>query len=231
MTSVPAVVQTPQPLREREKLRTREALISASQTLFAEKGYAATTLEEICQSVEVAPPTLLRYFESKAQLALARNVDWARRLQSDVAPVDRQVSTLEIWRHHVEFLSSPEVARWTKRRARWIAPEPVLRSLMAEIDVDCEAILATGLVRDAGADPADDVHAHLIATALVRGRWAVFRRWLERRQPYAMLGPAQMALIDFVAEELPSSGAAVLGRSLDGCRERPLRVARPKGPG
>ena len=38
--------QNPQPLRERKKLRTREALISASQKLFSEKGYAATTLEE-----------------------------------------------------------------------------------------------------------------------------------------------------------------------------------------
>ena len=117
--------QISRPLRERKKLRTREALIAASQKLFSEKGYAATTLEEICQTVEVAPPTLLRYFESKAQLALARNVDWAETLRADVADPDRHESTLDVWRRHVRHLSSPEVARWTKRRAHWIAPEPV----------------------------------------------------------------------------------------------------------
>ena len=206
--------QNPQPLRERKKLRTREALISASQKLFSEKGYAATTLEEICQSVEVAPPTLLRYFESKAQLALARNVDWAERLKADVA--DRDMSTLDVWRSHVRHLSSPEVARWTKRRVRWIAPEPVLRSLMAALDVDCEAILASGLAGDAGVEPVEDVYAHLVATSLVRGRWAVFRRWLELRQPYDMLAPAQMTLIDFVADELSPTRALALARSLDG---------------
>jgi AcrR family transcriptional regulator len=211
--------QNPPPLRERKKLRTREALISASQKLFSEKGYAATTLEEICQSVEVAPPTLFRYFESKAQLALARNVDWADRLKADVDSVDRDVSTFDVWRRHVRHLSSPEVARWTKRRARWIAPEPVLRSLMAELDVDCEAILASGLVADTGIDPVDDVYAHLVATALVRGRWAVFRRWLERRQPYEMLAPAQMALIDFVVDELSPTRALMLVRLLDGQKD------------
>ena len=218
--------RNPPPLRERKKLRTREALISTSQKLFSEKGYAATTLEEICQSVEVAPPTLFRYFESKAQLALARNVDWAESLKADVASADRDASTFDIWRHHVRHLSSPEVARWTKRRARWIAPEPVLCSLMAALDVDCEAILASGLVADADIDPVDDVYAHLVATALVRGRWAVFRRWLELRQPYEMLAPAQMALIDFVAEELSPTGAAVLARLLDG-RKPSLASAGP----
>jgi AcrR family transcriptional regulator len=208
-------LQDPPPLRERKKLRTREALISASQKLFAEKGYAATTLEEICQSVEVAPPTLFRYFESKAQLALARNVDWSENLRADVASADRDVPTLEVWRSHVSHLSSSEVAQWTKKRALWIAPEPVLRSLMAAIDVECEAILASGLATDAGIEPVDDVYAHLVATALVRGRWAVFRRWLERNQPYTMLAPAQMALIDFVAEELLPPREAALARLLD----------------
>jgi len=221
--------QNPQPLRERKKLRTREALISASQKLFSEKGYAATTLEEICQSVEVAPPTLFRYFESKAQLALARNVDWAESLRADVDSVDRDVSTFDIWRRHVRHLSSPEVARWTKRRARWIAPEPVLRSLMAALDVDCEAILASGLAADSGIDSVNDVYAHLVATTLVRGRWAVFRRWLELRQPYEMLAPAQMALIDFVVEELSPTGAAVLARLLDG-RNASLSSAGPTAP-
>jgi len=222
-----------QPLRERKKLRTREALISTSQKLFSEKGYATTTLEDICQAVEIAPPTLLRYFESKAQLALARNVDWAQTLRADVSDGNRTLSAVEVWRRHVSHLSSPEVAQWTKKRAHWISPEPVLRSLMAQIDVDCEGVLASGLAADAGVDPADDVYAHLVATALVRGRWAVFRRWLHHRQPYELLAPAQMALIDFVTGDSSPTRAADLMSLLDesgrGPMDRRVRVAQPKG--
>src|SRR5437868_12741688 len=61
--------------RERKKARTRAALIEVSQRLFAEKGYAATTLDDICDDVDVRPQTLLRYFDSKAHLALAPLTD------------------------------------------------------------------------------------------------------------------------------------------------------------
>ena len=58
-------------LRERKKARTRASLIEVSQRLFAEHSYSATTLDDICAEVEVTPQTLLRYFDSKAQLAVA----------------------------------------------------------------------------------------------------------------------------------------------------------------
>ena len=68
MTPPPA---EPASHRERKKARTRAALIEVSQRLFAEQGYGATTLEDISAEVDVRPQTLLRYFESKAALALA----------------------------------------------------------------------------------------------------------------------------------------------------------------
>jgi len=57
-------------------------------------------------------------------------------------------------------------------------------------------------VADAGVDEVEDVYAHLVATALVRGRWAVFRpAGLNFANTYeTCLAPAQMALIDFVVE-------------------------------
>jgi AcrR family transcriptional regulator len=204
-------------LRERKKQRTRTAIVTASQQLFAERGYAATTLEEICETAEVALPTLFRHFETKAHLALAPHTNWVSKLRAELEDGARITSTIDVWRRHMAFLSQPEIARANKTRLAWIEPEPTLRSLLAQVDVQLEDILTSGLAMDAGTDPDDDLHARLVATALVRGRAAVFRRWLLRREPYARLAAEQAALIDFVAAELPRERARVLERSLKAC--------------
>lgn len=57
--------------RERNKQRTREALIEAALGLFEAKGYEQTAVHEITDAVDVSERTFFRYFASKEDMALS----------------------------------------------------------------------------------------------------------------------------------------------------------------
>ncbi|MFD8567994.1 TetR/AcrR family transcriptional regulator [Streptomyces sp. NPDC059639] len=69
------------PLRERKKLRTHRALAETALLLFTEHGYDATTLDDLCDAVEVSKRTFFRNYRSKEDVALAADSDlWSAYL-------------------------------------------------------------------------------------------------------------------------------------------------------
>ncbi|NIH78261.1 TetR/AcrR family transcriptional regulator [Amycolatopsis viridis] len=70
MTVMPTTGQ-PLPLRERKKLRTRQALAETAVAMFTERGFDSTTLDELVEAVEVSKRTFFRNFTSKEDVALA----------------------------------------------------------------------------------------------------------------------------------------------------------------
>ena len=55
-------------LRERKKLATRLAIHEAGMQLFAERGFAATTVDEIAEAAGVSRATVFSYFPSKEEI-------------------------------------------------------------------------------------------------------------------------------------------------------------------
>ena len=199
-------------LRERKKAKTRQSLIDVSQRLFATKGYSATTLEEICEEVEIRPQTLLRYFDSKARLAIAPMADVIEDLRTKIGDPDRAVDTIDLWREHVEarsFVHSRSTAKVIRRYYKWTGQDPVLVAMTADLNARTQAYLAAGLAADHGVEP-DDLHSTLLAAMLVAGWNAVFLRWLESGADPAELGPKQLAVVDFAVANLPRKTATVL---------------------
>ena len=66
-----------QSLRERKKVKTRQALVQAAIQLFVKQGYAHTTVDQIAQTAEVSRRTFFRYFPSKEAVVFP---DRAQRL-------------------------------------------------------------------------------------------------------------------------------------------------------
>ena len=67
-----ASVETPKPPRTRLARADRmEQTLTAARALFAERGYAAVTMDEVAAAVGVTKPLLYNYFGNKEQLYIA----------------------------------------------------------------------------------------------------------------------------------------------------------------
>ena len=62
-------------LRERKKQQTRAAIQREALRLIAERGYDATTCEQIAAAAEVSTATLFRYFPTKEDIVLQDGYD------------------------------------------------------------------------------------------------------------------------------------------------------------
>src|SRR5438093_11148911 len=88
-------------LRERHAERTRDAIVAAAFELFAAKGYAETTIDEISERADIAPRTFFRYFPAKEAIFFhnsTEQVDAAvaqlRARPADESPYERLVAVL-----------------------------------------------------------------------------------------------------------------------------------------
>ena len=62
-------------LRERKKARTRSAIRSEAIRMFAEQGFAATTVEQIAEAADISPSTFFRYFPTKEAVIVTDEYD------------------------------------------------------------------------------------------------------------------------------------------------------------
>ncbi len=104
------------PRRAEQASATRQAIISAASELFAERGYAAVSVEEIVRRARVTRGALYHHFEDKADLfrAVFENVqqDLARRLLDAAASQPDASKHLEIGCHaFLEACAEPDVQR------------------------------------------------------------------------------------------------------------------------
>src|SRR5215469_8285779 len=104
-------------LRERKKIKTRQAIRREAFRLIDENGYAATTVEQIADAAEVSPSTFFRYFPSKESVLLADDLDPVLLDALEHAPAE--LSPIEALRKAFEVtLEAMSEDQWEFERTR-----------------------------------------------------------------------------------------------------------------
>jgi AcrR family transcriptional regulator len=166
-------------LRERKKIKTREAIRTATYALIGEQGYDATTIEQIAERAEVSPSTVFRYFPTKEDIVLTDEYDplMAEELRARPAGEPWMDSLRHVIRRAIEAMGQddPEVLRI---RAHLGVQVPAVRSRMVESMSETGRLLRLVLAERTGLDP-DGLQVRVYATSLVGGMMQVYLYWAE----------------------------------------------------
>lgn len=161
-------------LRERKKVRTRTAIQSHAMRLFRERGYAATTVEQIAAAAEVSSSTFFRYFPTKEDVVLFDATDPAMFAAFEQQPPEVGVidALRDAFREVWGGLSPAELDR-EEERQRLIRTVPELRARMLDNLMGSIDVLSVMIARRVGRD-ADELAVRAFAGALVGVIMSVF---------------------------------------------------------
>ncbi|MET7650716.1 MULTISPECIES: TetR family transcriptional regulator [unclassified Streptomyces] len=170
----------PQPgLRERKKIKTREAIRTATYTLVREQGYDATTIDQIAERAEVSPSTVFRYFPTKEDIVLTDEWDPVLVRELKTRPAD------EPWSQTVRYVmlkaarmgikDDLEVARL---RTHLMVQVPAVRSRMMEGMSVTGRMFSTAIGERTGLDP-DSLEVRVHTMSLMGGLMQTSMYWAE----------------------------------------------------
>ncbi len=166
-------------LRERKKAQTREALATAAFDLFAERGWEATTVEEIAAAADVSPRTFFRYFPTKEDVLFPDRDQHvaALRLAMEPAWPDEPLHAA-LSRALVSVAS--ELNRHPGRQAvriRLVQEVPALTARSLEIQASWEEEVARAVAARLGTDPETDIRPRMVAGAAFGALRAAMHAW------------------------------------------------------
>ena len=207
--------------RERKKEKTRVDFVQAAVRLFRERGYEATTVDDIAEAADYARSTFFRYFPSKEDVVFVDLPDRATSLKAvlEAAPADgdawqvaRQAITDEVLTFSVlsRELDADFVQLWFT--------EPELERRYMQIVLAAENALTAYFGRATGTDPWSRIECQVLATAVLGVGRAIPRLGLRDEKTvikaleegFAVLeqGPAAAAIERLRTQPRPSNGTS-----------------------
>jgi TetR/AcrR family transcriptional regulator, mexJK operon transcriptional repressor len=109
------VEEAAEPRRRAGRLASSGAIRDASATLFLEKGYQGTSMDDIAAAAQVSKQTIYTHFANKEELFADLVLGNADRVDGFIAGLsvgpDVEVDLVRIARDYVRFVSRPDVLR------------------------------------------------------------------------------------------------------------------------
>lgn len=166
-------------LRERKKIKTREAIRTAMYALVKEQGYDATTIDQIAERAEVSPSTVFRYFPAKEDIVLTDEWDPILVAELRARPAD------EPWPESIRYVmlkaarmgvkDDLEVARL---RTHLMVQVPAVRSRMMESMSVTGRMFSEAIGERTGLDP-DSLEVRVYMMSLMGGLMQTSLYWAE----------------------------------------------------
>jgi AcrR family transcriptional regulator len=170
----------PRGLRERKKIETRLALARAAMRLFEERGYAATTVDDIAAAANVSRRTFFRYFASKDEVLIVDPEGKLAALHVALAEGPPDEPTIAALRRGIVALTGtyfePDLVL---AEARVVMREPTMAAAGLAYQVRWEEALAREVATDLGVDVEVDPRPRIVAHTTVAVMRAGVVSWLH----------------------------------------------------
>ncbi|MGW1727027.1 TetR/AcrR family transcriptional regulator [Streptomyces sp. NPDC002306] len=166
-------------LRERKKIKTREAIRTATYGLIREQGYDATTIDQIADRAEVSASTVFRYFPTKEDIVLTDEYDPILLDELRARPADEPwPQSIRYVMHKAIGLGTDDDPEVTRLRSRLMVEVPAVRSRMMESMSVTGRMLCRAIGERTGRDP-EDIEVRVYAMSLVGGLLETSLYWAE----------------------------------------------------
>jgi AcrR family transcriptional regulator len=179
-------------LRQKRSINTRNAIVRSARQLWAEKGYAETTVDDLCELAGVGRSTFYLHFESKERLLIELALATARGVADDVGATASDAALDERVAAFIDGLTR-RMERTPRTLAQIVMRQVSMNAVMSRPSASGEILfedVLAGIVRDAqdrgeiqpNVDPTDigEVMGGMILDALERWAGGDARRTLRQ---------------------------------------------------
>lgn len=164
--------------RERKKLQTHEALVAAGVRLFAERGFAGTTIEDITEAADTSPRTFFRYFLSKEDLLVADMSEAIPLVRQVIAPARADEPVLHAVRRVAIALTRTFTRPEALAQRRLIVAIPEVRRRMIENQERIDQALLEEIADRLGVDPEVDLRPRVASSVALGAVRAAVHAWV-----------------------------------------------------
>jgi AcrR family transcriptional regulator len=164
--------------REEKKQETRERLRDAALTLFEQRGYETTKIEDVARAAGVSPRTVYRYYPTKATLVFSGTAGNIAELIALIAARPRSERPYTAVCNAVLAFAPTLDSSVTVQQGRIVAAEPTLYRYSLEVRDQIADAIGQALI-DRGGPGGTDADRHLLGHVAGAALLVGAREWRD----------------------------------------------------